>query len=1443
MNNKKAFVMLFLVIAFMMGIVKSDKVVASSNNLALGQPTFASGNEVDWLVPENAVDGDPKTRWSSAAEDDQWFYVDLGEIKKIARVVINWQTPANTYKILVSSDHENWSNVTVGDGILTAKGPGNEAIEFEQKEARYVKFQGVERRPVEGVLYGYSFFEFEVYEERDVLPEIMQEVKEAITIEKDQENVVLPSIREGYKLTLLGTDSLPVIDKEGNIHTPLVDVDVHLLLQIESESDPNEKITDNVLVTVPGEYTQSGDENAVPRVIPSLREWLGRTGDFVLTEESRIVINPADQAALQHAAETTKQDLEDLTKLNLEIEYGAPRSGDIYLSIDTALSNLGVEGYILDINEYASITSTDITGVFYGTRTILQILSHDTEHIRMPMGITRDYPKYEDRGFMLDVARKFYTIDFLQDYVKLMSYYKMNRFQIHLNDDVGTPFANGKKAAFRLESERYPGLASQDGFYTKDEFRELQRLGMAYGVNVVPEIDTPGHSGVFIDYDPSLGEGKQLDITRPETIAFVKGLFDEYIDGDNPTFIGPDVHIGMDEYFGSDKEAFRQYMDTLINHINGKGKHARVWGGLSQYDGNTPISNEATMDIWYEPYGSAKQAAELGYDIINVNTNLLYIVPQLYRNYLNYDYIYNKWEPIDWIENVLPYGHPKVKGGMFALWNDISVEKGVSMADSHRRILLSMQVLSEKMWSGTRSDKNFQLFLSEAAQYGDPPNVNLAHKVDVKNQENKVIEYSFEDGFSDTSGNGYDAADHNVKLTEGIFGEGAKLNGGASYIQTPLRSLGFGWTLSMWIKPDADNPSDTVLLESPEGQLKFNMGNSGKIGFTKENYTSVFDYQVPTDKWTHIVLTGDDAGTSIFINGGEYSATLKDGTKLETFVLPVEKIGSTTNAFKGVIDQIVVLNTKLDLQGNLALNKLAESSNPESASYTPDKAVDGKADTRWSSEWVDETWFLVDLGESMEVDKVAISWQTAYGTKYKILVSEDKENWTNVTTTNNGIIDGKGGYEVINFNNTKARYVKFEGVERATIFGYSFEEFGVFSDKNKIGDKRALIDLITGIHDEKLKREKYSEQGWQDLQQALETAGATINQLSASKPVIDTALSVLSKARDMLTIEDELALLKIKDGEVIKSNILLPKKGAYDTTISWSSSNPAYLNVDGQLLKRPAAGQSDLSLVLTATFTKGEALLSKDFRVKIKAETGSPWYPSDPGPGSVTSPGTVPDAKDGKDSKGSKDSKDGKGSKDGKDDKGTDTGQKGAGHDNSTTALRDIAGHWAEGYINQAIQFGFVKGYNGALFRPDKPISREEFVAMLVRALNLEGEGSPLSFKDAKDIQSWARPAIAQALQAGLVSGYEDQTFRPKAQISRSEMAAIIVRAMGISLSDVKELTFKDAAQIPQWAQPYVAAAYQAGVIQGRSEHIFAPEKLATRAEAIVMILRMLSVK
>lgn len=79
----------------------------------------------------------------------------------------------------------------------------------------------------------------------------------------------------------------------------------------------------------------------------------------------------------------------------------------------------------------------------------------------MPKGVARDWPQYPSRGFMLDVGRKFFTMDFLRQYVKILSFYKLNEFQIHLNDNGFVQFFdndwNKTYAAFRLESERFRG--------------------------------------------------------------------------------------------------------------------------------------------------------------------------------------------------------------------------------------------------------------------------------------------------------------------------------------------------------------------------------------------------------------------------------------------------------------------------------------------------------------------------------------------------------------------------------------------------------------------------------------------------------------------------------------------------------------------------------------------------------------------------------------------------------------------------------------------------------------------------------------------------------------------------------------------------------------------------------------------------------------------------
>ncbi|WP_260612195.1 DUF4855 domain-containing protein [Paenibacillus popilliae] len=157
------------------------------------------------------------------------------------------------------------------------------------------------------------------------------------------------------------------------------------------------------------------------------------------------------------------------------------------------------------------------------------------------------------------------------------------------------------------------------------------------------------------------------------------------------------------------------------------------------------------------------------------------------------------------------------------------------------------------------------------------------------------------------------------------------------------------------------------------------------------------------------------------------------------------------------------------LVGNLAENKPATASSVEGslARLAPENAVDGFSSTRWSSAYVDDTWFQVDLGESKEFDTVSIDWENARAKTYKLLVSDDNQNWTSVIMDNDGIITAHAGKETVHFDPVTARYVKFQGVQKNTEYGYSFYEFGVYNlagggTVTPIDGARALIDVDAG---------------------------------------------------------------------------------------------------------------------------------------------------------------------------------------------------------------------------------------------------------------------------------------------------------------------------------------------------------------------------------------------
>lgn len=173
-------------------------------------------------------------------------------------------------------------------------------------------------------------------------------------------------------------------------------------------------------------------------------------------------------------------------------------------------------------------------------------------------------------------------------------------------------------------------------------------------------------------------------------------------------------------------------------------------------------------------------------------------------------------------------------------------------------------------------------------------------------------------------------------------------------------------------------------------------------------------------------------------------------------------------------------------------------------------------------------------------------------------------------------------------------------------------------------------------------------------------------------------------------------------------------------------------------------------------------------------------------------------------------------------------------------ALADIGGHWAAEALARAAAQGIVNGFPDGTFKPDEPVTRAQFIVMLVHVLDLQGEPAVPTFSDAAQIGAWAKQAIARSIEAGIVHGYADGSFRPAAPITRAEIAALIARALGWSDEARLASDFADEPDIPQWAKSAVAALQASGLLNGRSDNRFAPNDPATRAEAAVLLLALL---
>ena len=621
--------------------------------------------------------------------------------------------------------------------------------------------------------------------------------------------------------------------------------------------------------------SHAGANNDKPFVVPELKVWKGGQGVLPFAANAQPTIVVKGNAHANEVAAVAQMLADDLHKA-----YGTnallparrkAQAGDIALEIK-ADKALGDEGYTLTVADRITLSAPTAKGLYWGTRTLLQMLDN-SQGKSLPRGTVRDWPDYSYRGAFLDAGRKFLPMSMLRDYVRIMAYYKMNALQIHLNDNGFKQFFdndwNKTYAAFRMECDTYPGLAARDGYYTKREFIDLQKLADSLGVEIIPEIDMPAHVLAFTHYKPEIGSKKygmdHLDLFNPETYTFLDGLFKEYLDGPDPVFRGKYVHIGTDEYSNADPEVvekFRALTDRYIRTVEQYGKKAKIWGSLTHARGNTPVKvDNVLMDLWSRDYADPDSMLKLGYDVVSIPDGYVYIVPKAgyYYDYLNCQWLYEHWTPANVNGTQLPEHHPQVKGGSFAVWNDI-VGNGITDQDIHYRCMPAIRTMATKMWTATATTLPWADFERQAAEVREAPGINYA-------------------GYMPTT-----------KVAVAELKPGSTL---------PAEHIGWDYEVNFDIDAQAEERG-TVLLT--DGRTTFYLSDpvAGMVGYSRDGYLHHFNYQFYPGEKAHVTIRGDREQTTLLVDGKVVETlgvkTLSFGDRgtmyyIRTLVFPLKQAG------------------------------------------------------------------------------------------------------------------------------------------------------------------------------------------------------------------------------------------------------------------------------------------------------------------------------------------------------------------------------------------------------------------------------------------------------------------------------------------------------------------------------------------------------------------------
>jgi hexosaminidase len=414
-------------------------------------------------------------------------------------------------------------------------------------------------------------------------------------------------------------------------------------------------------------------------LIPQPVEIQTQSGSFSLKSGQSIGFNKQEAQAV---AAMLAQKLNTATGFGMKASQG---SGAIQLVInEKANEKLGKEGYTIDVaGKGVQITANEVTGLFYGTQTLLQLLPKEIESKiesksawAIPAVKITDFPRFGWRGIMLDVSRHFFSKEEVKKYIDQLARYKFNVFHWHLTDDNGWRIEIKslpkltEVGAWRVQRAGHYGdrpepkegePATYGGFYTHEDIKEIVKYAQERHITIVPEIDVPGHSMAALAAYPELSCTKQKVYVNSGTQFadwYGNGTFKMKVENTlNPSdekvyefldkvftevamlFPNPYIHVGGDEcykgYWAQDagcqalmkklnirhvEDLQGYFMNRIEKILDAKGKKLLGWDEILEGG----ISPKATVMSWRGMKGGI-EAAHLGHDVVMTPAGFAYL--------------------------------------------------------------------------------------------------------------------------------------------------------------------------------------------------------------------------------------------------------------------------------------------------------------------------------------------------------------------------------------------------------------------------------------------------------------------------------------------------------------------------------------------------------------------------------------------------------------------------------------------------------------------------------------------------------------------------------------------------------------------------------------------------------------------------------------------------